>query len=206
MRSIARMIATILATLGTLTWELVNGAWTIVRKAFNPAVTPPAAEDVPVSEAEAIAEQILAADDKAKASRAPGSDGVTHRHPLGMSIGMAARGFDEHLRDVPDNLRVWLASLGPAERIVLAALGPDQIENHLSGLALIRGLPGVATQAQSDDMLRYLIDQSGGLLAESRQLREDHEAYMAQYKPTLSRALRDEHEAEDTAQFKPRFA
>ncbi|WP_262265477.1 hypothetical protein [Microvirga yunnanensis] len=145
MRSFARIIAAVLAAMAAGVWKLVGGVWEFVRGA---AGAPPVVHeaDAPVSAAEAAAEQILAANDQAKAERARGHDGIARRFALGYAVAMAARGVEDHLVDVPEEVAAWALALTPAEKTVIAKFSPDQIEAHLN---CERTLPGVPAYGQT---------------------------------------------------------
>lgn len=145
MRSFTRILAAILAGLGQLTWQLVNGSWRLVRS-LVPSPPQVAESEIPVSGAQAVADTILAASGEAR-ERKPGRDGAEHRYPVGVAAGMAARGYPEYLADLPDDVAVWVASLTGDEQAVLARLPPDRIEAHLSG-SLIPSLPALAAEPQ----------------------------------------------------------
>jgi hypothetical protein len=148
MRRIAQIITAALAALGALTWEFVNGSWRLIRSLVVPQpphVDPAAA---PVSQAQAAAEQILAANDAAKAERAKGHDGMTHRYPLGYAVAMAARGVEGHLVDVPGAVAAWALALTPQEKAAIAKFTPDQIEAHLNTQRRLPGVPAFGTKPE----------------------------------------------------------
>ncbi|MFC4172471.1 hypothetical protein ACFOYU_10405 [Microvirga sp. GCM10011540] len=140
MRNIAKFITAILTALATMTWQLVDGAWKLVRSLVVPQPPQVTEEEIPVSQAEAIAEAFTEAHDKAK-ERKRAHANCTHRFPLGYALAMTVRGYEEHLVDVPDEVAAWVLALTPAEKSALSRFAPDQIEAHLNTTRVLPGVP-----------------------------------------------------------------
>ncbi|UVF18454.1 hypothetical protein HPT29_018450 [Microvirga terrae] len=160
MRNIAKIITAILAALATVTWQLVDGAWKLVRSLVVPQPPQVLEVEIPVSQAEAIAEAFTEAHDKAKA-QTRGHESVTHRFPLGYAVAMAARGYEEHLVDVPDEIAAWALALTPAEKSALSRFASDQIEAHLNSAKPLPGVPTFRTRfEQTVAMLDHNIGEA----------------------------------------------